>query len=312
IAFNIIPVIRKAGGDVLGRAPVQSILLDSQGRACGESVKKGQDVVNIFAPIIISDAGMFNTYQKLLPAEARALPEIEAQLRVAAHGLGGFTVFVGLNGSREELGLQPTNYFLYPGNDLDQIMKHYLVSTREEAAKNIPFLFVTCPSAKDPTWEMRHPGKSTLAIVTFARYEWFEEWKDEQVKKRGEEYEELKKSFMDAIMETVFKLYPGIEDKIEYISSGTPLTNQHYIGSPRGEMYGLSPTMTRLQADAIAGIRARTAVPNLYLTGQDLCLGGFVGALQGAFICASAVLGRNLYVDLMWLQKHTQATKAKK
>lgn len=31
-------------------------------------------MVNIFAPIIISDAGIFNTYERLLPAEARALP----------------------------------------------------------------------------------------------------------------------------------------------------------------------------------------------------------------------------------------------
>ena len=36
IAFHTIPVIRKAGGNVLGKAPVQTILLDSQGKACGE------------------------------------------------------------------------------------------------------------------------------------------------------------------------------------------------------------------------------------------------------------------------------------
>lgn len=40
----------------------------------GVSVKKGQDSVDIFAPVIISDAGIFNTYERLLPAAARALP----------------------------------------------------------------------------------------------------------------------------------------------------------------------------------------------------------------------------------------------
>uniref|UniRef100_A0A8B9M9L5 All-trans-retinol 13,14-reductase n=1 Tax=Accipiter nisus TaxID=211598 RepID=A0A8B9M9L5_9AVES len=312
IAFHIIPVIRKAGGNVFGKAPVQTILLDAQGKACGVSVKKGQDLVNIFAPVIISDAGIFNTYERLLPAEARALPEIQSQLRMATHGEGGFTVFVGLNGSKEELGLEPTNYFMYPGNDLDEIMNRYLASSREAAAKNIPVLFVTCPSAKDPTWETRHPGKSTLAIVTFTKYEWFEEWKDEQVKKRGDDYEELKKTFVDTIMQIVFKLYPRIEDRIEYISGGTPLTNQHYIASPKGEIYGIDHSIARLQAEAIATVRAQTAVPNLYLTGQDLCLGGFMGALQGAFICASAVLKRNIYVDVARLKKRTQATDAKK
>ncbi|NWX51965.1 RETST reductase, partial [Steatornis caripensis] len=84
IAFHTIPVIRKAGGNVLGKAPVQRILLDSQGKACGVSVKKGQDVVNIFAPIVISDAGIFNTYERLLPAEARALPGKTAALGFVA------------------------------------------------------------------------------------------------------------------------------------------------------------------------------------------------------------------------------------
>ncbi|NXC76716.1 RETST reductase, partial [Anhinga anhinga] len=312
IAFQIIPVIQKAGGNALGKAPVQRILLDSQGKACGVSVKKGQDLVNVFAPIIISDAGIFNTYERLLPAEVQALPEIQSQLHMVTHGEGAFTVFVGLNGSREELGLEATNYFMYTENNLDEIMNHYLASSREEAAKNIPVLFVTCPSAKDPTWEARYPGKSTLAIVTFAKYEWFEEWKDKQVNKRGDDYEKLKTTFVDTAMQAVFKLYPRIVDRIEYIEGGTPLTYQHYIGSPRGELYGIDHNITRLQAETIATVRAQTAVPNLYLTGQDLCLGGFVGALQGAFLCASAVLKRNLYMDVAWLKKRTQATNAKK
>ncbi|NXK46925.1 RETST reductase, partial [Chauna torquata] len=312
IAFHTIPIIQKAGGNVLGRAPVQSILLDSQGRACGVSVRKGQDLVNIFAPTIVSDAGIFNTYERLLPAEARALPEIQSQLRMAKHGEASFSVFVGLNGSSKELGLEATNYFIYPGNNLDEIMKRYLTSSREEAAKNIPILFVTCPSAKDPLWEIRHPGKSTLAIVTFAKYEWFEEWKDEQVKKRGDAYEDVKKTFVDAIMQVVFKLYPHVEDKVEYISGGSPLTNQHYIASPRGEIYGMDHDIARMQAEAVAAVRPQTAVPNLYLTGQDVFVCGFAGALQGAFLCASAILKRNLYLDVLWLKKRTQATNNKK
>ncbi|NXG14407.1 RETST reductase, partial [Grallaria varia] len=312
IVFHTISVIRKAGGNVFGKAPVQRILLDSQGRARGVSVKKGQDLVDIFAPIIISDAGIFNTYEKLLPPEARALPEIQSQLQLVTHGEGCLTVFVGLNGSREELGLEPTNYFIYPGSDLDGIMRCYLDSSREEAPKNMPLLFVTCPSSKDPTWEMRHPGKSTLAIVSFARYEWFEEWKDKQVHKRGDDYEDLKKTFVDAIMQTVFRLYPRIEGRIEYLSGGTPLTNQHYIGSPRGELYGADHGIPRLQDEVLAALRAETAVPNLYLTGQDLCVGGFMGALQGAIICASHILGRNLYVDVARLKMRLESTKGKK
>uniref|UniRef100_A0A8C9FIF5 All-trans-retinol 13,14-reductase n=1 Tax=Pavo cristatus TaxID=9049 RepID=A0A8C9FIF5_PAVCR len=305
IVFRTIPIIQKAGGNVLGRAPVQSILLDSQGKACGVSVKKGQDVVNIFAPIIISDAGIFNTYERLLPPEARALPG-------KTPGCSGFSVFVGLRGSSQELGLEATNYYIYSDNKLDQIMQRYYNSSREEAATNIPLLFVTSPSAKDPTWEMRYPGKSTLSIITMAKYKWFEEWKDKPVHKRGDAYEDVKKTFVDAIMQTVFKLYPHIEDKVEYVSGGTPLTNQHYIASPRGEFYGMDHDMARTQIEAIATARPQTAVPNLYLTGQDVALCGFAGALQGAFLCTSAILKRNIYLDAVQLRKRVQGSNGKK
>lgn len=40
----------------------------------GVSVKKNQELVNIYCPIVISDAGLFNTYQYLLPENARCLP----------------------------------------------------------------------------------------------------------------------------------------------------------------------------------------------------------------------------------------------
>lgn len=38
IAFHTIPVIQRAGGAVLTKASVQSVLLDSAGKACGESL----------------------------------------------------------------------------------------------------------------------------------------------------------------------------------------------------------------------------------------------------------------------------------
>ncbi|XP_032629295.1 all-trans-retinol 13,14-reductase isoform X2 [Chelonoidis abingdonii] len=312
IAFHTIPVIKQAGGAVLTKAAVQSILVNADGKACGVSVQKGQDLVNIFAPIVISDAGIFNTYERLLPAEIRTLPDIQAQLHMVDHGISGLSVFIGLNGSKEELGLEGTNYFIYSHQNLDEAMNCFFTASREEAAENIPILFVTSPSSKDPTWQERYPGKSTLCILALAQYEWFEEWKEETVQKRGAEYESLKNAMVESILKTVLKLYPHLEDKIECISSGSPLTNQHYIASPKGELYGAAHSISRLQAEATAILRSQTCVPNLYLTGQDICLCGFMGALQGAVLCASAVLQRNLYSDMLRLWRNSPANNSKK
>ncbi|KAH0623217.1 hypothetical protein JD844_031283 [Phrynosoma platyrhinos] len=302
IVFQSILIIERAGGTVLTKAPVQSILVNSEGKACGVNVKKGQDTVNIYAPVVISDAGIFNTYEKLLPKELRVLPEIQNQLSMMDHGISGFCVFIGLNGSKEELGLEAKNYYIYQHNDLNEAFISYLNCTRETAPKNIPLLYIGSSSARDPLWEKRHPGKSTLIILAVAKYEWFEEWKEEKVTKRGLAYESVKNSFVDSIMEIVFKVYPHIKNKIDHISAGTPVTNCHYIASPHGEMYGAEHSISRLQVEVTTTIRPQTPVPNLYLT----------GALHGALVCASAVLQRNIYVDLVWLRRKMKATNNKK
>lgn len=102
IAYNMIPIIEKAGGAVLVRAPVNRILLNAANEAIGNikllilqvidshrindvsesdlrmiliagvSVMKGQEEVHVHAPVVISDAGIFNTYQQLLPKEVQA------------------------------------------------------------------------------------------------------------------------------------------------------------------------------------------------------------------------------------------------
>ncbi len=35
-------------------------------------------------------------------------------------------------------------------------------------------------------------GKSTAAIVTLSNWDWFKDWKDKGVKKRGDDYTEIK------------------------------------------------------------------------------------------------------------------------
>ncbi|KAJ1091606.1 hypothetical protein NDU88_004724 [Pleurodeles waltl] len=313
IAFSLIPVIDKSGGAVLNKAPVQRILLDSQGKACGVSVHaKGQEPVNIFAPVVISDAGIFNTYEKLLPNEVQSLPGIRSQLSMVHHGVAGISLFLGIRGTKEELGLTATNYFVFPDKDINELEVRYCSANREDAAGNIPMVFVASPSAKDPTWAERFPGRSTLTVLTFASYEWFEEWKDENVKKRGVDYDGLKNMFADSMIQTVTKLFPNIQDKIDCISTGTPLSNQHYIAASRGEWYGANHGMDRFTVEVTAALRAKTPIENLYLTGQDVFLCGFTGALYGGLLCASSVLGRSIFLDLELLERRIKHAHRKK
>ncbi|OCT90038.1 retinol saturase (all-trans-retinol 13,14-reductase) L homeolog isoform X1 [Xenopus laevis] len=313
ITFHLVPVIEKSGGAVLAKATVEKILVNSDKQACGVVVRgKGQDPVNIFAPVVISGAGIFNTYEKLLPPEIRAMPEIQSQLGMMRHGDGGFSLFIGLKGTKEELNLVGANYIYFPDTNLEMLEKRFVSASPEDAPAYIPMLYIASASAKDPTHEDRCPGKSTLTVLSFTPYEWFEEWKDKKVQKRGSDYESLKSGFADAMLETTIQIFPQIKDKIDCYTSGSPVTNQHYLGAPRGEFYGAQHDIARMQPDTVTAMRAKTPIKGLYLTGQDILLCGFAGALTGGMICASEILGRNLYLDLQKLRRQIIQEKAKK
>uniref|UniRef100_A0AAR2K0H4 All-trans-retinol 13,14-reductase n=1 Tax=Pygocentrus nattereri TaxID=42514 RepID=A0AAR2K0H4_PYGNA len=294
IAFHMIPIIEKAGGAVLVRAPVnQSVLTLQWCVFAGVSVMKGHEEVHVHAPIVISDAGVFNTYQQLLPKEVQ-------QLSFVKHGEGGLSVFLGLDGTKEELGLEAKNYWVFPENNLDA-MEGYRKEEREEAVKSVPLIFIALPSAKDPTWEQRKPGRVWIPGHSFAPYSWFEEWKDDKVKNRGADYKELKETLLNSLLEMVYQVFPKIKDRIKYMDAGTPVTNQHYIAAPKGEIYGADQGTARFSAEFCVSIRPQTPIKNLYLTGQDLFSCGYAGALAGAMVCGSVILKRNLYVDVLAL-----------
>lgn len=105
----------------------------------------------------------------------------------------------------------------------------------------MPLLFIGSPSAKDPTWNERSPGKqtgrrrprlprrrftltsspgkSTLSLVSLASYHWFEEWKDDKATNRAAEYKELKQAFIDSILEVVMDVFPKVtRDKVASLS----------------------------------------------------------------------------------------------
>uniref|UniRef100_A0A8C0NCW5 All-trans-retinol 13,14-reductase n=1 Tax=Canis lupus familiaris TaxID=9615 RepID=A0A8C0NCW5_CANLF len=312
IAFHTIPVIQRAGGEVLTGATVRSILLDSAGKACGVTVKKNQELVNIYCPIVISSAGLFNTYNYLLPENARCLPGVKQQLEMVRPGVGAFSIFIGLRGTKEDLGLQSTNYFVCFDTDLDKAMEHYLSMPREKAAAHMPILFIASSSAKDPTWEDRFPDRSTMTVLVPTCYEWFEEWQEEAKGKRSSDYETLKHSFVEASLSVIMRLFPQLEGKVDSVVGGSPLTYQFYLAAPRGACYGADHDLDRLHPHVISSLRAQSPIPNLYLTGQDIFTCGLMGALQGALLCSSAILKRNLYLDLKKLDSRIQAQKKKK
>lgn len=152
-------------------------------------------------------------------------------------------------------------------------------------------LFISFPSAKDPDFEARHPGHSTIEVITMAPYEWFSKWQDTRWKHRGADYDQLKQCFTERLIGGLEHHVPAARGQIEHAELSTPLSTRHFSNHQAGEAYGLSATPARFRMRCLS---AQTPVPNLFLTGSDVTLLGVTGAMFGGIVAASAILGRNL------------------
>jgi len=316
IALRIVPTIEHAGGRVLVRAPVVGFSFEG-GRVNGVQVERtgGKGIATIRAPLVISNAGIPNTFANFgLPKEIKAKSSIQPFFKTLKPGLACFQVFVGLRGTGEELSLKAQNVWAFTEPDLDAAIEKYCAKSLEEAANQpIPLLFISFPSAKDPTWETRYPGKSTCAIVTLCNWDWFKKWeKDGTLRARGDDYTELKDQMAHQMWQQVVGLFPHLADKVEYLEGGSPLTHNHYIKSNAGEIYGLDHDLCRFSNEASVALRPDLGIPGLLFTGQDVFVCGFAGAMYGGLLCASKALGQNLLTALMKNQSATRPEKKPK
>lgn len=53
-----------------------------------------------------------------------------------------------------------------------------------------------------------------MTILTMVKYEWFEEWKDTTVRKRGDEYYNYKMRFAKNLFAWACTVFPKIKDKV--------------------------------------------------------------------------------------------------
>ena len=73
--------------------------------------------MTIRAAKIISGAGLYNTFQRLLPPQAASKSYYTDICTSLKPGPAAMNVFLGLNASSEELGLKKFATWSYPDND---------------------------------------------------------------------------------------------------------------------------------------------------------------------------------------------------
>lgn len=289
IAETIVPRLEAAGGAAFTNAPVERLLVED-GAVVGVGMEDGRE---IRAPLVVSNAGVLNTFERLVPEPARPRLGLKDALKALTPSASHVSLYIGLSRTAEELRLPKANYWIYPDDyDHDANVARFV----EDESAPLPVAYISFPSAKDPQFLERHPGKATIEIVTLAPWERFAEWEARPWRKRGAEYDDKKEQLAQRLLGQLMRFEPQTREAIELYELSTPLSTKHFTAYQHGEIYGLSHDPHRFEQRFL---RPRTPLRGLWLTGQDICTAGVGGALFSGFLTASAITGENLVAKAM-------------
>jgi phytoene dehydrogenase-like protein len=282
IAETVQPVVKAAGGDLRVNHEVREILIEN-GRAVGVKVsspkagsKAAGDLV-FRAPVIVSNAGAVLTFRDLVP-DTYPL-QFRQQVEFAPRGFTVVTLYLGLKESPAKLGFRGENHWIFDSFDMNEMS-----ARRNELVEGNPHMvYLSFPSLKDP-----EPKPHTAEIIAPLDYGVLEQFADTKWKKRGPEYDEIKERISQSLLEFVEERYPGFGEMVEYRELATPLTVEHFLGSPRGSIYGYPGVPERYEKQWLT---PKTGIKNLWLTGTDVASHGIVGAMMGGVATAGKLLG---------------------
>ncbi len=279
--------LKKNGSEIRTRTRVDRILVEGSGdgrRAVGVRLEDGEE---IRANTILSNADVWATYNKMLGKEHLS-EEMIAKVNQLKPSLTALSLFLAADIDADALGLDSGNYWILREADVDAT---YRQADDDDLSGDGPFAggFLTVTTKKDPS--KMHDGVHTMEAFTFVPYHVFERWQNTDIDDRPEDYEAFKRHLTERMLDTIERVVPGVRDHIKLCELGTPLTNDFYVNSYRGNLYGTAKTWSQIGPGAP---RIRTEIPGLFHCGQSTTLHGVLGAMTTGMIAAAKITGKSI------------------
>lgn len=289
MAFSraIAPIIERAGGMILHSAEVAEILV-ADGKTRGVRLTSGEEIL---CPVVVSNAGVQNTYGRLMSGDTLAAAGLENPLDKVTDTYAVVGLNIGFNRSARDLGFTPANIWAHPSSDLQANLDAH------RASFGAPFAwtFTTFPSTKDPAWDRDFPGKAVVEMYAHTDYRHFEAWAGSRWMKRGDAYLARKADIQERLLEELYRFAPAARGAVDYVEVSTPLSYETFARRERGGFMGIESTPQRFRQK---WLRAQSPIGGLYLTGQDVSTDGVIGALVGGVIATSAITGTDVMGEI--------------
>ncbi len=273
ISLALVSRILELGGDVLFNTEATKILQDEKdGGVSGVLLDDG---TQISARHVVANCAPHLVYGKMM---ARVPENVIRATNARKFAGRGFTMFLGLNRTADELGIENHNYFIY---DTSDSVKQY---ENMRTIKDNSVQATVCLNRADPDCS----PKGTCMMYFTTLY-----MSDDWGNVKAQDYFKTKDYVANKMIER-FERDTGakIKDSIEEISVATPMTYARYCGHPEGVIYGyesqywdgLMPRLLMMGEDyTIRGLR--------FAGGYSMRLSGYSSAYFSGDISGRQTVG---------------------
>jgi phytoene desaturase len=270
--------VKKHGGEIRVKQTVKRILTKDN-QAIGVELAGGE---HIHAKNVISNADPSITYLDLVGRENLS-KKLLKKLSKTKYSVTSLILFVTLDLDVTQFGLDSGNIWMLADRDIDKV---YHDLTAKDILKGDEFaaVFISCTTLKDPvSFNGRYHN---LEVVTFIDYESFEEFNIPE-DHHGSAYAKHKDRITEKLMNSLEKVIPGARQNLIQHELGTPKTNEYYINSTQGSVYGTEKSLNQIGPFSYS---TKSEIKNLFLCGASTLSHGVGGATNSGVDAASKIL----------------------
>lgn len=278
IVKAMVNALKRHGGEIRTRQNVTKILIENN-KAVGVELEDGQQIA---AGTIVSNADPSTTYLNLVGKEHLS-SGLARRLSKTKYSVTSLILFLTLDMDVKKAGLDSGNIWMLNGQDLDKIY-YELIGDDLLGGDSFPAVFISCTTLKDPA--SFNGSYHNLEVVTYISYDSFSAFSNNK-DYHGDVYAGHKEKIIEKLMNNVEKVLPGAKEHIVQIELGTPKTNQYYINSTNGNVYGTEKTLTQIGPFAY---KNKSEIGNLFLCGASTLSHGVGGATHSGIEAAARIL----------------------
>jgi hypothetical protein len=205
------------------------------------------------------------------------------RLAKTKYSVASLILFLTLDMDVTQAGVDSGNIWVLKNKDIDTLYHDMTVSDLANG-EEFPAVFISCTTLKDPaSFNGRYHN---LEVITFINYESFDEFNHLE-DYHNDAYLRYKEKIIQKLLNSIEKVIPGAKEHIVQMELGTPKTNQYYIKSTNGNVYGTEKTLNQIGPFSFS---AKSEIENLFLCGASTLSHGVGGATNSGVVTAAKVL----------------------